>query len=410
MITPAPNKYRYKAVSAAGEINEGIMEAGDRAEVIQRIQALGQVPIKAEEMGTSWLSTLFTAKLRTAGRAKPRVLIGLFRQMETLLRAGVPLDRALDLLREQAASDAEAAILQALLQRVRSGNALSDAMAEEGVFPEFCVSIVRAGEAGGSLDASLGELATQLERTQKATERFQSAMMYPAIVVAACGLSFIFLFTFIVPRFKVFFENTDAPIPFVTRTVLATGVFFEQHGMMVAVGAVSLAWLAVRLARSSAHRERLGKHLLSIPFVGTLILKSEMGRFCRVLGTLLKNGVTLTRGLEIAGQTFRNPVLAGALVDATRYVKEGKGLSGPLLDTGVFPPFALRLLRIGEEAARLDDMLMEIAEAYDRETERDMERLLALLGPAITIVLGTMVALVIGSILVALLGVYQLTF
>jgi general secretion pathway protein F len=293
---------------------------------------------------------------------------------------------------------------------VRGGDALSDAMAEEGVFPEFCISIVRAGEAGGSLDTSLGELATQLERNLKAAERFQSAMMYPAIVVTACGLSFIFLFTFIVPRFKVFFENTDAPIPFVTRAVLATGVFFEQHGWLVALGAVVVAWLAVRTIRSPAHRERLGRHLLSVPFVGSLILKFEMGRFCRVLGTLLKNGVTLTRGLEIAGQTFRNPVLAGALIDATSHVKEGKGLSGPLLDTGVFPPFALRLLRIGEEAARLDDMLMEVAEAYDRETERDMERILALLGPAITIVLGTLVALVIGSILVALLGVYQLTF
>jgi general secretion pathway protein F len=403
-------QYRYKAVSSAGEVSEGIMEAGDRAEVIHRIQALGQVPIQADEMGNSWLSSFAKYKLRAAGRAKPRMLIGLFRQLETLLRAGVPLDRALDLLREQAGSDAEATTLRALLQRVRGGDALSDAMSEEGVFPEFCISIVRAGEAGGSLDTSLGELATQLERNLKTAERFQSAMMYPAIVVAACGLSFIFLFTFIVPRFKVFFENTDAPIPFVTRAVLATGVFFEQHGWLVAIGAVAVAWLAVRTIRSPAHRQRIGKHLLSVPFVGSLILKFEMGRFCRVLSTLLKNGVTLTRGLEIAGQAFRNPVLLGALVEATHHVKEGKGLSGPLFDTGVFPPFALRLLRIGEEAARLDDMLMEVAEAYDRETERDMERVLALLGPAITIVLGTLVALVIGSILVALLGVYQLTF
>jgi len=404
-------QFRYKAVSAAGEVNEGIMEADDRAEVIHRIQGLGQVPILADELGKSWLASLANYRLRAARGIKPRVLIGLFRQLETLLRAGVPLDRALDLLREQAASKGgEATILRALLQRVRGGDALSDAMAEEGVFPEFCISIVRAGEAGGSLDASLGELAIQLERNLKAAERFQSAMLYPAIVIAACGISFIFLFTFIVPRFKVFFENTDAPIPIVTRAVLATGVFFEQNGWLVALGVVVAALAILRMLRSPTQRDRLSKRLLSVPIVGSLILKSETARFCRVLGTLLKNGVTLTRGLEIAGKAFRNPVLAGALVDATRHVKEGKGLSGPLLETGVFPPFALRLLRIGEEAARLDDMLMEVADAYDRETERDMERLLALLGPAITIVLGALVALVIGSILVALLGVYQLTF
>jgi general secretion pathway protein F len=179
---------------------------------------------------------------------------------------------------------------------------------------------------------------------------------------------------------------------------------------LVAVGVVCATWLVARLFRSPQRREQLAAHLLSVPLVGALILKAETGRFCRVLGTLLKNGVTLTRGLEIAGATFRNPVLARALVTATRHVKEGKGLSEPLLQTGVFPQFALRLLRIGEEAARLDDMLIEVADAYDRETERDIERILALLGPAITIVLGVLVALVIGSILVALLGVYQLTF
>ncbi len=397
--------YRYKAASAGGKVSVGVMEADSRAAVVAQLQAQGQIPIRAEEAGKSW----FGLAQRVRTNAKPKLIAGLFRELETLLHAGLPLDRALDILKSQSTNESETRLIDDLLRRVRGGSSLSEAMMAEAVFPAFCTAIVRAGESGGTLDASLGELARQLERNLKSVERLQSALMYPAMVLCACVLSIVFLFTFIVPRFQAFFENVQAPLPLVTRAVMATGAFFQAYGWTLPILFVSGGWLLWRQLNDPKSRERLSARLLAVPVLGTLIAKSETGRFCRALGTLLKNGVTLIRGLEIAGETFRNPRLAKAVVEATRQVKEGKGLAEPLMRTQVFPPLALRLIRLGEEAARLDDMLMEVAEAYDREGERDVERLMAILGPAITIGLGALVALVIGSILMALLSVYQFT-
>lgn len=402
--------FRYKAVGPDGAVTEGVMDAGDRKEVAARLHEAGCVPIRAEPVGDGWLAQLLARRLDRAPRNGAKLMIGLFQQLETLLRAGVPLDRALELLLEHAEEKTEQRLLAALFERVRGGDSLSDAMTQERLFPAFCIGMVRAGEAGGSLESSVGELARQLDRNMKARERFQSALLYPVIVMLACGLSFVFLFTFIVPRFGVFFADGTEALPWVSRAVLATGGLFERFGWAIALAVVAAALLALHHFRLPANRQRWADRLLAVPGLGGLIVKAETARFCRVLGVLLRNGVTLTHGLEIAAQTFRHTALAAAVREAGRQVREGQGLAPSLLQTGAFPPFALKLLRVGEEAARLDEVLIDVADAYDRETERDTERLLALLGPALTIVLGALVALVIGSILVALLGTYQLTF
>lgn len=399
--------YWYKAVTSAGEINEGTLEAITREEVIARIQALGHLPIRAEEVGGSLLGPL-TGPKQAARGASPRLLPALIRQLETLLRAGLPLDRVLELLRDQAASKPEQQTLDRLLQKIRGGLSLSEAMSVEPLFPPFCVSIIRAGEAGGTLVATLGEISIQLEKSRKAKEKLQSALLYPAIVTTACGLSLVFLLTFVVPRFQVFFENTDAPIPALTQVVLWASEALQTYGWVAPFAGLFVFVLARMTLRDPVQQRRWARRLLSVPLFGMLILKVETAQFCRALGTLLKNGVALTRALEIARGAFRNPALAAAVAEAGVEVTEGRGLSEPLARTGLFPRFALRLLRIGEEAARLDDMLLDIAEVYDREVERDVERAIALLGPALTIGLGLLVALIVGSILIALLGVYQL--
>lgn len=406
----ARTTFRYRAVGPDGAVNVGVMDAGDRREVAARLHAAGCVPIRAEPVGDGWLARLLARRLERAPGNGAKLMVALFQQLETLLRAGVPLDRALELLLEHADGKAEQRLLRALLDRVRGGGSLSDAMAQECLFPAFCVGMVRAGEAGGSLESSVGELARQLDRSVKAQERFRSAMLYPAIVMLACGLSFVFLFTFIVPQFGAFFADGTAALPWVTRAVLATGDLFERYGWALALAVAGAGLVALHHFRLPANRQRWADLLLAVPGLRGLIVKVETARFCRVLGALLRNGVTLTHGLEVAAQTFRYARLEAAVREAGRQVREGQGLASSLLQTGAFPPFALKLLRIGEESARLDAMLIDVADAYDREAERDTERLMALLGPALTIVLGALVALVIGSILVALLGTYQLTF
>jgi general secretion pathway protein F len=400
--------YRYKAVTLGGDVSEGSLEAANREEAVGRLQAQGQVPIRVDAAKQARWSLLASRDRSQARRASSRLVPALIRQFETLLRAGLPLDRALDLVEEQATSKLEAQVLKRMGERLRSGGNLSDAMGDEPLFPPFCAAIVRAGEAGGSLETALATLAQQMDKALKARERLQSALLYPAIVTAACGFSILFLFAFVVPRFQAFFENSDADIPAITQAVLALGIFFEQYGWTIPVVGIFILGAALLYLNDPEHRRAWAARLLTLPVLGTILVRADTAQFCRALGTLLKNGVPLTRALDIAVGTFRNPALAGAVSGALGEVKEGRGLSDPLARTGVFPRFALRLIRIGEEAARLDDMLVEVADVYDRETERDTERLLSILSPALTVILGLVVAVVVGSILLALMGVYQL--
>jgi general secretion pathway protein F len=401
-------RYKYRAVSPAGQVSEGDMMAANAGEVIARIQSLGHIPLETKEAGASRLQALLTADLFTSSRASSKSLAPLIRQLGILLRAGLPLDRALEILHEVTGRRAEADVPRRLLNRVRGGSALADAMADEPLFPEFCVSMVRAGELSGALEVVLDKLADFLAKSEASKAKIKSALFYPAIVLGACVLSMVVLFAFVVPRFRPFFEDTHVDLPFMTQALLAVGDLFEQF-WWVPIGVFAiLGLILVHITRDPKLRRYWDGFMLKLPLIGGVVHKVEIAHFCRVLGTLLKNGVPLPNGLKIANETIRNQVLRTAIFGVTASVKEGKGLAEPLMQTGMFPPLALRLVRVGEEAARLDDMLLEVATIYDWETEHSVERMLSMLGPALTIGLGLMVALVIGSIMMAVLSVYQL--
>lgn len=401
--------FSYKAVSSAGEVTIGQLDAESRQHAIARLQSLGQTPIRVDERRDRSTGRPVASAARTSSGRSAKIAASIVRQMETLLRAGVTVDQALEILHGQAISSGEAKSLRLLLQKVRSGRSLADAVAEDPLFPRYCIGVVRAGEVGGVLETTLGSLADQMERSLQAREKLQSAMLYPLIVAGACMLSFVFLFSFVIPRFQAFFENSSAPIPTVTAAVLWIGNVVDQHGAAIAVGVGFAALVVMQLFRTPRFRSVFSRRILQIPLLGQLLAKAEVGQFCRVLGTLLKNGVPLSSALDVANGTFRNPVFSAAVAEAAARVREGRGLAESLRPSGVFPRLALRLISVGEEAARMDDMLLETAEVLDREADRDIQRMIAVLGPTLTIGLGLAVALIVGSILVALLGVYQLT-
>ncbi len=401
-------RFRYRAISPSGQVSEGDMLAESRREVVARIQALGHVPMLAEELVESGLRALLTADLLKPRHASRRSIAPLIRQLGTLLRAGLPLDRSLEVLHEVTDRRADAEVPRRLLAKIRGGSALADAMAAEPLFPAFCVSMVRAGEVSGALEAVLERLAEFLEKSQAAKAKIRSAMLYPAIVLVASLASLFVLFGFVVPRFRPFFEDAHARLPLVTRALLATGDLFQQFWWLPPLLLAALALAITAAARDPERRHALDALVLRLPLFGELARKIEIAHFSRILGTLLKNGVPLTHALKIAGETIRNRVLAKAINAVAASVKEGKGLAEPLAQSRVVPPLALRLVRVGEEAARLDDMLLEVATIYDWETNYSIERLLSLLGPALTIGLGGLVALVIGSIMMTVLSVYRL--
>jgi general secretion pathway protein F len=402
-------QFRYIAVEGSAGQVEGRMEAATKAAVVDRLHASGAIPIRVDELAKSPFANIDLATIFGPRRMPARALSLLTGQLATLLHAGLALDEALGILRQLAAKERERECLKLLLERISGGATLSDAMAEQpNVFPGFYVSMIRAGEAGASLEAVLDRLAEFLERSQAAKEHITSALLYPIIVAVTCCLSIAVLFLFVVPRFRPVFEQAGSALPLAARSLLALSDFLQDFWWACILGPVLVAFLVYRQFKKPASRRRWDQRLLKMPGIGDLIAKIEVVRFARTLATLLKNGVSLLSALTITRETIRNGVFVEAVGTIIERAKTGKGLAEPLAQTKVFPPLAVHLVRVGEESGRQEEMLFKIADIFEGETRRSIDRMLALLGPALTIGLGLIVAAVISSILTAVLSVYDL--
>jgi len=400
--------YRYEAVAATGELVSGEMDAPDQTTVVTHLQSAGHTPISADLAGSSQRLSAW-ARALIARPQRPLKDLGLLtQQLATLLHAGLSLDRALETARTMSKAT-EQRVLNAVLDRIRGGSALADALAAQTpAFPRFYVSMVRAGEASGSLDTTLRELGDYLERARAAREQVKSALIYPSLVLATGLISVAFLFSFVVPRFRPLFADAGTSLPLSAQAVLAVADLFENNGWMLAAGAVIAAALGTSWWRNPRMRAAWDARVLRLRLIGDIVLKAELARFSRTLGTLLKSGVAPLPALSMSTETLRNAAIRGAISGLADGIKQGKGLAQPLSQLPIMPPLAVQLIRVGEETAQLEEMLLKLAGIYDQEVRREIERLLALLVPGITIALGVLVALVIGSILTAVLSIYEL--
>lgn len=400
--------YRYKAVTASGTVVEGEMEAASQAAVIQQLHESGHVPVRAEEVrrsaSTSWLSRDIGG-----GRVKLRDVAILTRELSTLLEAGLPLDRAIEIIITVSENERLRKRLVRVLEQVRGGSPLSRAMEEhKDIFPAYYVSLVRAGEQGGALEAVLARLADFVEKSVTIRENVTSALIYPAILVVMAVLSIILLLGFVIPQLRPLFEDAGQALPVSTQVIIGLGEFVREYWWAMAAFVV-VAVLIVR-AQIRTPTGRLGWHglLLRLPLFGDLLRKTEIARFSRTLGTLLGNGVAVLSALAIVSDTLTNTVIARAVREAAVQVKEGRRLAEPLMAAKVFPPLAVHMVRVGEETGQLNDMLLKVADIYDREVQRSIERMLALLVPVLTVALGALVAAIILSVLSAILSVNRL--
>ncbi len=386
------------------------MEAPTRAAVVDRLHALGQVPIRIEEIGTTTLSRLLSADLFGARRISSRSLALLTSQFGTLLRAGLEIDSALTVLQELVENNQAREILRGVTDKVRGGASLADAMAaQKDVFAPYYISMIRAGEAGASLDAVLERLAEFLARSQATREHIKSAMVYPILVALTCCLSIATLVLFVVPRFKPLFEQSGDALPLSARYLLNASDFLRAWWFVLLLAPFLVGFVIRLQLRNPSRRAWRDRWVLKLPLFGTLVRDIEVARFSRTLGILLKNGVSLLSSLTITRETIRNKVFVDAVNSVIDRAKAGKGLAEPIRQTKVFPALAVHLVRVGEESGRQEDMLLKIADLLEAETRSRIDRLLTLLTPAVTIVLGVVVAAIIMSILTALLSVYNLT-
>ncbi|HYC34792.1 MAG TPA: type II secretion system F family protein [Usitatibacter sp.] len=405
--------YQYKAVSPRGEVQEGVLEASSNPAAIARLQEMGLIPIRAQEAGAGKAATAAARGAvpfwRRSGGVRADDVGVLTRELATLLRAGLPLDRAFEILINLSGNPKVAELLGKVRNDVRGGMALSKALdAQKGVFSRFYVNMVRAGEAGGSLPAVLSRLAEYMERAKALRDNIMASITYPAFLAGVSVLAVVVLLGLVVPRFKPIFAGTGKAIPFMTQLVLWAGDAMREWWWLMAAAVVGLVLLVRQRLRDPESRYSFDRRLVTAPVVGDLFSKVEMARFSRTLGTLLSNGVTLVSALNIVRETMANSWLAEAVGNVARELKEGRGLGKPMMETGRFPMLAVHMIQVGEETGRLDDMLMQVAETYDREVDVAIRKALALLQPVMIVVMALVIGFIIIAILSAMLSVYDL--
>ena len=401
--------YRYKAATVGGEVLEGRMEAASQEAVIRQLQAQGHVPIRAEEITPGAETKRRPARAwqrRRPGRADVSVFTV---ELATLLQAGLPLDKALEMLANLCERPAFAEVLVKLHAEVRGGAFLSRALeAEPRLFSRFYRNMVKAGEAGGALDAALARLAEFMERSRELRDAVVSALLYPMVLVVVAFLSILIILGFVVPRVSGMFAEAGRSLPWFTQVVVATGSFVQDFWWLFVVAIVG-AWLYMRAQYANpASRLRWDRRWLSLPLVGDAIAKLEAARFTRTLGTLVASGVPLLDAIAIAREVIANRVISEAIAGVAERVRQGEGLARPLTETGVFPPLAGHLMQVGEETGNLEAMLLKLAEIYDREVRSSMRRLMTVLEPALILGLAVVIAAIIMSIVMAVLSINDL--
>jgi general secretion pathway protein F len=399
--------FAYEAATGDGKLVAGSIEAVDKPGAVGRLQERGLVPISVampNEIAQGRAREKIAGFVARQGMAQHRQVFA--RTLASMLAAGVPLDRSLSVTAELTESPMLRAALQQVLRSVKAGKSLSAALEEHpDLFPTFYVSMVRAGEASGNPAAVFTQLADYQESVNDLRSQVVSALIYPMLLTIVGGASVLLLMEFVVPKFAVVFEQAGASLPLPTQILLDVSNFVRVTWWAWLVGLPLLAWMIHRWLQTSGGRSWWDHFVVRIPKLGGVVERALVTRFARSLGTLLQGGVPMIRSLEIAGQVTGNMRIMGAVDKAAQGVKQGKGLSRPLADTGAFPALSLHLVGVGEETGRLDTMLLHVADVYERETRISIKNLVALFEPLMILVMGLVVGTIVVSILLAIFSI-----
>tara|TARA_R110002049_G_scaffold17416_23_gene67831 strand:+ start:183 stop:1427 length:1245 start_codon:yes stop_codon:yes gene_type:complete len=410
-------EFAYRAANGAGAMVDGRIAASGRDAALRSLRAQGLTPLKLDEAVAA-----ATPAARPGGAALPKRRLferdrgpghaevhSFTSEMAIMLRAGLPLDRALRVLIGMSAKPSFKALLEDVFKSVKAGKGLSQALApHQDLFGEFYVNMVRSGEAGGQLAEVLSRLAEHLERVKQMRESVISALIYPAILVVVAALSVFLMLGFVVPQFEALFEDMGEALPLPTRIIVAAGHFVTGWWPVIVVGTVALGWMLRVWLASPAGRAWRDQRLIGLPVFGAIVRKYEITRFARSLGTLLASGVPIVMAIRIATETISNRGLRDSIRDVPASIKQGGRLADALERAGLFSALGLNMVRLGEETGRLDAMLLELARVYDGEVQAAVKRALTLLEPLLIIVLGVAIAGIIVSILMGILSVNDL--
>jgi len=390
--------YRYRALDGGGGIREGRLSAGSETDAVERLRRSGLRPLSVERHRVSALAR----ELSVPGlgpRVKPAELAVTARQFATMIGAGIPLLRTLEVLQRQSRNPLLAATLDQLRLDVESGQSLSEAVAAHPrVFDRLFVSMIRAGEAAGALDVVLGQLAMSMERSVATRQKIRSAMTYPVAVLVMVVVVIAVMLTVVVPTFAGIYDDLDGTLPLPTRIVVGMSELVTAR-LPIVLAVLAITVTAVRRwKRTPNGRHRWDGAKLRLPLIGGLLRKSVMARFGRTMSVLTRSGVPVLETLRIAADTVGNEAVARALSATREAVRRGEPIAAHLATSSLFPPMVVQLIAVGEETGSLDKMFDVVGSTFEDEVETAVAGFAALIEPLLMAVIGV----VVGGMVVAL--------
>lgn len=389
--------FAYKAMDSAGTRVAGVVNGVSEQAVISELESRRLVPVS--------VSRKREVSLLPARKVSARRLAQTYLQLADLLRAGVPLLRALRLLANRRSQPRLAAVFKDVSDAVAEGEELAEAMSRRPeVFPRVHVAMIRAGEKGGFLEGVLSRLGQFVMSEAELRGKILSSMVYPGLLVMVGSIILGVVFGFFVPMFRTMLDRTEAGVPALTRMVFAVGDAVGRHGLVTLVVVVVLAIVAWRAARVANVRRALAVARTRAPVLGPLVRAIAAARFCRMLGTMLANGIPMLTAMQVAKEAAGNVLMEEAIDAATEAVRAGAALAPPLAESGLFTDEVVEMISVAEAANNLDEMLITIADTLESRVSRLLSAAVGLIGPLMVLLIAVVVGIVAAALLLPMVS------
>jgi len=401
-------EFVYKATTLNGQVVEGSMEGHDEKAVVRSLHQLGYIPVRITAAGEAGGGSRFSLLPQRVGMKQ---VLAFSQELSTLVSAGLPIDRSLQILGSLTKTPRLKKVVQDTLTRIREGSSLAEALGNHSrIFSKLFVNMVKAGESGGFLEVILSRLVKYLQSAKEIRDFLVSVMIYPLILTAVSGASIVILVTFVIPRFAKIFSDMGQAIPLPTQILLTLSRYVRDY-WWVGVGVLALLYFFLKMYNQDEERRfRWDRSKLQWPAVGNIIKKIEVARFARTLATLLQSGVPILSALSLVREISQNLAVSRAIGNIHDRLREGKAVARTLEETGVFPPLAVHMISVGEETGRIEEMLTKVAETYEEDVQTTVKRFVSLLEPLIILVMGAVVGFIVISMLLAIFSINEIPF
>ena len=387
--------FMWKGVNTKGVKRKGKMEAQDERQVESMLKRMRVTPssIKPAPKDLFENISLFQPKI------KVKDIMIFTRQFSTMIDAGLPLVNCLKILSDQQENKSFKSLLRDVNQSVQTGSTLSESLKKyPKQFDDLFCNLVAAGEAGGILDTILQRLAEYIEKAEKLRGKVKSAMMYPIIVIIVAVLVIMVIMIFVIPVFQAMFADFGKALPVLTQMVINLSNFIKNNIIYIIAAFIVFSFAFKRFINTERGRVIWDRTLLSMPIFGPLVRKVAVAKFTRTLGTMMSSGVPIINSLDIVARTAGNKIVEAAILDTKEAISEGRSISDPLMESGVFPSMVIQMISVGEESGALDTMLEKIANFYDEEVDAAVEALTSMIEPLLMVFLGG----AIGTLVIAM--------